>query len=146
MGQPSNLSTTCTGRPKGSKNFARAWQDCVWGYQHRDENCEAPNQAARLWRGFAKCFPDEVREYLSGLGPLQRLTKPSGIEGIVQEMWWVLEHEKEADTTASRRCFRKWWEKSPSKFLWQLIKAEQVLDKEKQRQQSLRNRGMQRWR
>jgi hypothetical protein len=104
MGQPSNLSTTCTGRPKGSKNFARAWQDCVWGYQHRDENCEAPNQAARLWRGFAKCFPDEVREYLSGLGPLQRLTKPSGIEGIVQEMWWVLEHEKEADTTHRARA------------------------------------------
>jgi hypothetical protein len=63
--RPPQLEGKRTGRPKGSRNYARAWADVLWGYEHRDEETASPpSTAAYFWWGFASRYPDEVREWL----------------------------------------------------------------------------------
>lgn len=144
--RPPQLEGKRTGRPKGSNNFTRAWQDCVWGYQHRQENCDPPNQAARLWRDFARCFPDEMSEWLHGRGALFRQMRTPGLESTVQDMRWVLNHGKEADMTPAHRAMRQWMEKSFKSFFSQLVRWEIVLHKLLQSREKAQHRGVQRWR
>jgi len=63
--RPPQLEGKRTGRPKGSRNFARIWADAIWGYEHRNaERGNPPSQNARLWWTFASIYPDEVEEFL----------------------------------------------------------------------------------
>lgn len=67
--RPPQLEGKRTGRPKGSRNLARAWRDVVWGYQHRYEDWGAPPTAgAALWWYFAHHYPDELAEFLEAYG------------------------------------------------------------------------------
>jgi hypothetical protein len=68
--RPPQLEGKRTGRPKGSKNFAGAWQDAVWGYEHSDNNVSPPNPSAGLWRSFARWFPCELQDWLIEHGKL----------------------------------------------------------------------------
>jgi hypothetical protein len=34
--RPPQFEGRRSGRPKGSKNMARAWRDAIWGYEHRE--------------------------------------------------------------------------------------------------------------
>ena len=69
--RPPQLEGKRSGRPKGSRNYASAWRDALWGYEHRDEDRGSPPSAAAwLWWGFAVSFPDEVEEFLLGHGLL----------------------------------------------------------------------------
>ncbi len=62
---PPQLQGKRTGRPKGSRTFARFWQDAIWGYQHRfEDRVSAPSPGALLWWDFAHSFPDELEEWL----------------------------------------------------------------------------------
>jgi hypothetical protein len=59
--KPPQLEGRRTGRPKGSRNLARAWRDCVWGFTFRDaDGVKPPNAAAEMFRRFARWYPDEV--------------------------------------------------------------------------------------
>ena len=120
--RPPQLEGKRTGPPKGSKNFARARQDCIWGYRHRNEKCEAPNQATHLWQDFAVCIPDEVREYLTGLGLFQRLTKPSVSNVSCRKCGECSHMKKKQNPPHSTEVYRKWLEQSPDKFLSLLIR------------------------
>ena len=56
---------------RGSRSFAAAWEDVIWGYQHRDEErSNPPTPAARLWWNFAANFPDEVELFLEHFGKI----------------------------------------------------------------------------
>ena len=67
--RPAQLEGKRTGRPKGSKSYARFWQDAVWAYQHRYEGrASPPTPGARLWWWFAYHFPDELTEFLEEYG------------------------------------------------------------------------------
>lgn len=69
--RPPQLEGKRTGRPKGSRNYAVAWQDVLWGYEHRDEGLASPpTTAALLWWGFASRYPEEVREWLEACGQI----------------------------------------------------------------------------
>lgn len=69
--RPPQLEGKRTGRPKGSKNFARVWQDVLWGYEHRyDDRADVPNPVARLWWTFATEYPDELEEFLQEFGKI----------------------------------------------------------------------------
>lgn len=60
-----------TGRPLGSKNYARTFADAVWAYQHRDEDTAAPpTRNAWVWWSFAAAFPDELELWLDEMGQL----------------------------------------------------------------------------
>ena len=121
--RPPQLEGKRTGRPKGSKNFAAAWRDCVWGYVYHDTDCEPPpTQGARHWQLFARCFPDEVGAWLKSGGRLE--SKPGEFDNLRGAMRWVMEHDKEADTTALRRNCRRWFEKDFKGFLRGLVRLE----------------------
>jgi hypothetical protein len=63
--RPPQLEGKRTGRPKGTENFASAWQDAVWGLDHYDdENAIPPNPSARLWQSFAGWYPNELMDWL----------------------------------------------------------------------------------
>lgn len=69
--RPPQLEGRRTGRPKGSKNFAAAWRDALWGHEHADEYYASPPTAgAALWWYFARCFPYELEEFLEEYGKL----------------------------------------------------------------------------
>ena len=69
--RPPQLEGRRTGRPKGSKNFASAWRDALWGYEHAyDDEGAPPTPAARLWWYFAHYYPDELKEFLENYGKL----------------------------------------------------------------------------
>ncbi len=69
--RPPQLEGKRTGRPKGSRNFDSAWQDALWGYNHRHlDRATPPTPGAALWWHFAHHFPDELREFLKGYGRL----------------------------------------------------------------------------
>jgi hypothetical protein len=68
--RPPRLKGRRTGRPKGSKNHARAWADAWanlrWGYEHRSEDRGSPpSQEAHLWWRVAADSPDAVRAFLA---------------------------------------------------------------------------------
>ena len=73
--RPPQLEGRRTGRPKGSKNYAGAWEaawaDARWGYEHRaEDDADPPTQAAQLWWYFAHYFPDELEAFLGEYGRL----------------------------------------------------------------------------
>ena len=62
---PPHLAGRRTGRPKGSKNWATARRDAVWGYIHRDdERLKPPSPGAAAWRSFARFFAGELEAWL----------------------------------------------------------------------------------
>jgi len=63
--RPPQLEGKRTGRPKGSKNWACAWRDAIWGNNNRfdDEACP-PTPGAALWQDLAEHFPMELDEWL----------------------------------------------------------------------------------
>jgi hypothetical protein len=66
---PPQLEGKRTGRPKGSRNYAREWADVLWGYEHcHDDRASPPTPAASLWWSFARRYPDEVEEWLTTSG------------------------------------------------------------------------------
>jgi len=68
---PPQLEGKRTGRPKGSRNFAPAWREVRWGFDHRDEDfAEIPSGPAALWWYFAHHFPDELEWFLDNYGML----------------------------------------------------------------------------
>jgi hypothetical protein len=71
--RPPQLEGKRTGRPKGSRSFAPAWRDALWGYEHweKGQGCP-PRAAAALWWYFAQCFPDELEAFLQHHGKLPR--------------------------------------------------------------------------
>ena len=63
--RPPQLEGKRTGRPKGSKNSAKAWSDCLWGF--KNACCSfipAPNASAALWREYATDKYDELEAFL----------------------------------------------------------------------------------
>jgi hypothetical protein len=127
---PPQLQGKRTGRPKGSKTFASAWRDAKWGYDHRDDTAATPpNPAALLWMSFASWFPFEVREWLEARGQLVEEDRPSGLEGMFEDMCWVLEHEEQTDTTYARQNMRKFYTDQPNKFMTLLFRIERDLIK-----------------
>src|SRR5262245_36914700 len=93
--RPPQLEGKRTGRPKGSQNHASAWRDAVWGYEHRNEDRgDPPTAGAWLWWTFASYFPDEVREFLEADGHLPRRQRPTGLEGLLEDMRWVYGHRE----------------------------------------------------
>lgn len=69
--RPPQLEGKRTGRPKGSRNYAEAWADVLWGFEHRyHDRASPPTRAALMWWGFASRFPDEVEEWLYHCGQL----------------------------------------------------------------------------
>jgi hypothetical protein len=58
-----------TGRPSGSRNYAKAWADVEWAYQHRhDESVSPPNATARFWWRLAVSFPGEFEYWFESGG------------------------------------------------------------------------------
>lgn len=67
--RPPQLEGKRTGRPKGSRSYARVWADVVFGYEHRyEERAAPPTLEARLWWTFAYMYPGEVEEFLERFG------------------------------------------------------------------------------
>jgi len=63
--RPPQLEGKRTGRPRKSKNFASAWRDAIWGFEHHDEDyAVVPNAAAWLWWTFARYYPAVLYEFL----------------------------------------------------------------------------------
>jgi hypothetical protein len=124
--RPPQLEGKRTGRPKGSKNFAAAWRDCQWGYVNYDVDDPPPTQGARLWQLFARCFPEEVRAWLTSRGQLQG--KPPEFHDSLAAMRWVMRHDKEADTTALQRNCRCWMETDIKGFMRNLERLERKAD------------------
>jgi hypothetical protein len=68
---PPQLAGKRTGRPRGSRNLARAWRDVLWAYKHAgDDETAAPTGHAALWRSFAEDYPDAVSDFLDRFGML----------------------------------------------------------------------------
>ncbi len=71
--RPPQLEGRRTGRPRGSRNFARSFQDALWAYENRNENrVVPPNHAAWLWWVFSRNYPDQLEEFLAGYGQIPR--------------------------------------------------------------------------
>ena len=63
--RPAQLEGKRSGRPRGSRNWSKAWKDCLWGYQHADdEDAIPPTAGAALWQAFAAKYVWEVHDYL----------------------------------------------------------------------------------
>ena len=63
--RPPQLEGKRTGRPRGSKSYARVWADVMWAFKHRyKEGGSAPSAAAFLWWKFASFSPSEFEEWL----------------------------------------------------------------------------------
>jgi hypothetical protein len=50
----------------GSRNFASAWRDARWGFEHCYDNEKPPTAGAGLWRRFGEVFYDELEMFLNG--------------------------------------------------------------------------------
>jgi hypothetical protein len=75
--RPPQLEGRRTGRPRGSRNYAKAFQDALWGWEHRDEDrVVPPNKAAWLWWFFGRNYPRQLTEFLVGYGQLPRHLAP----------------------------------------------------------------------
>jgi hypothetical protein len=67
--RPPQLEGKRTGRPRGSRNWASAWKDCLWGHHHADDdNAQPPTAGAALWQAFAAENHLEVYYFLSDHG------------------------------------------------------------------------------
>jgi hypothetical protein len=67
--RPPQLEGKRTGRPKGARNWSRAWKDCIWGYENaEDEDAIPPTGGAALWQAFAASDPWAVYEWLEANG------------------------------------------------------------------------------
>jgi hypothetical protein len=62
--RPPQLDGKRTGRPKGSRNWASAFEHCF------DETAAVPRAGAGLWWYFALEFPDDVEQFLFEYGML----------------------------------------------------------------------------
>jgi len=68
---PPQLEGRRTGRPRGSKNFAKSWRAVLWAFEHRFEDTAViPSGEAALWWYFAHYFPDELEQFLEEHGKL----------------------------------------------------------------------------
>jgi hypothetical protein len=75
--RPPQLEGKRTGRPKGSRNYAKSFQDALWAWVHRNEDrVIPPSRAAWLWWTFAHNYPDQLEEFLDGYGQLPRSKFP----------------------------------------------------------------------
>jgi hypothetical protein len=69
--RPPQLEGRRTGRPKGTKNYARHWADVIWAFEHRyEERASPPTRTALLWWYFACRYPDEFEEWLYAFGKI----------------------------------------------------------------------------
>jgi hypothetical protein len=69
--RPPQLEGKRTGRPKGTRNYEKAWRNVLWGYRHRHvDETTPPTTEAGLWWRLAHIFPDEVGEFLREYGKL----------------------------------------------------------------------------
>ena len=67
--RPPQLEGKRTGRPKGSRNYADAWRDAIWAYDHcYDDRVSAPTRVALLFWYLANRYPDEFGEWLEAHG------------------------------------------------------------------------------
>jgi hypothetical protein len=71
--RPPQLEGKRTGRPKGSRNYAKVWADILWAYEHRyHHQVEPPNPMALWCYRLAYRYPDELAEFLEAWGQLGR--------------------------------------------------------------------------
>ncbi len=69
--RPPQLEGKRVGRPRGSRNHARVWDDILWAYRHRyEERALPPNPAAMWWYRLAYRYPNEFEEFLEAWGKL----------------------------------------------------------------------------
>jgi hypothetical protein len=69
--RPPQFEGKRTGRPKGSRNWSRAWKELMWGYEHaKDFDAEPPSAGAGMWQAFASVYYYEVREWLKHQGAI----------------------------------------------------------------------------
>ena len=69
--RPPQLEGKRTGRPKGSRNYADAWRDALWAYEHcDDERVSAPTRFALLFWYLASRYPYEFQEWLEAHGKI----------------------------------------------------------------------------
>jgi len=68
--KPPQLEGKRTGRPKGSKNYAKAWRDAIWGFNHRFDHDAPPTAGAALWQHFATWYPYELEDWLEEQGKI----------------------------------------------------------------------------
>ena len=67
--RPPQFEGKRTGRPKGSRNWSKAWKDCLWGYEHSNQPyAKPPTAGAALWRAFASVHHGEVQTWLKRQG------------------------------------------------------------------------------
>ncbi len=67
--RPAHLEGKRTGRPKGSRKWASAWRDILWGYQHaEDYGALPPTPGAALWQAYAADHLWEVHDWLEAQG------------------------------------------------------------------------------
>ena len=67
--RPPQLEGKRTGRPKGSRNWRKGWDDLFWGYLNAENRTAMPPTAgAALWQAFAASFPFEVHDFLKEHG------------------------------------------------------------------------------
>jgi hypothetical protein len=67
--RPPQLEGRRTGRPKGSRNYAREWEDIIWAFEHlRDDYAWPPNRTALLWWQFAALVPEEFEAWVRASG------------------------------------------------------------------------------
>lgn len=70
--RPPQFEGKRTGRPKGSRNWARGWRDMLWGYEHaEDEDAVPPTAGAAIWQAFAADNLWAVRDWLELQGVLE---------------------------------------------------------------------------
>ena len=66
---PPQLEGKRTGRPKGTRDWASAWRDCLWGYENaKNYDAVPPTPGAGLWQAFAFENPWEVFDFLKVRG------------------------------------------------------------------------------
>jgi len=67
--RPPWLEGKRTGRPKGSRNWQSAWDDCWWGYIHaKKPDAQPPTAGAALWHALAIENFWAVRDFLESHG------------------------------------------------------------------------------
>ena len=67
--RPPQLEGKRTGRPRGSRNWQNAWQDCYWGYLHAEDfDAVPPTSGAALWQCFAADDFWAVHDFLEAQG------------------------------------------------------------------------------
>ena len=70
--RPPQLEGKRSGRPKGARNWASAWRDCLWGYRNAEnEDAQPPTVGAELWRAFAAKYTWEVYDFLNEHGVIE---------------------------------------------------------------------------